>query len=32
MEYFARVTEENTRRIHAAQVRCEAIFESEVID
>jgi hypothetical protein len=32
VEYFAHVTEENTRRIHAARVRREALFESEVID
>jgi hypothetical protein len=31
-EYFAHVTEENTRRIHAAPLRREALFESEVID
>jgi hypothetical protein len=32
VEYFAHVAEENTLRIHAAEVQREALFESQVID
>jgi hypothetical protein len=32
MEYFARMAEENTRRNHAAQVRFEELFDSEVVE
>jgi hypothetical protein len=32
MEYFTRVAEENTLRIHAGEVQREALFESQLID
>jgi hypothetical protein len=32
MEYFARITEENTQRIHAGEQQREARCESQLID